>query len=205
MATRVSNAAWLVVAATLFVGRGVLARAENHGAKKPATVARTVKHNARATAALRRMLETVENPGPGAIPTYQPTEARGLLLQKADPNVANSAGSTVLHFAAGQGDLETLKLCMRVGGSAKVRDQYGNTPLHNAALSGHPDAIRLLLGAGAPINAKCRDGFTALDLAYGFGHKDAQRLLRERGGRMTAAGRKLTPNPGGRTSGPPSR
>jgi ankyrin repeat protein len=162
-----------------------------NGARKRAAS----KFDPGATAKLKQMLETAEHSVHGA---YVASQAERLVRDGADPNVANSTGSTVMHFAAGQGDLKTLKLSLKEGGKPNACDHLGNTPLHNAACAGNIEALQSLLAAGASINAKSRAGMTPLDMAYRLGQKDAETFLRARGGQITLGVKKLAPNPNGR-------
>jgi ankyrin repeat protein len=58
-----------------------------------------------------------------------------------------------LHFAAADGDLETVMRLLDEGRQANVFDELGKTPLHYAAEHGHLNVMRLLLASGADVNA----------------------------------------------------
>ena len=69
-----------------------------------------------------------------------------------------------LHFASGDGDLETVKRLLQQGLDPNAFDDLGWTPLIHAAKRGHLDVVRCLLAAGAQVDArdKARAGNTAL-------------------------------------------
>ena len=58
-----------------------------------------------------------------------------------------------LHFAAQDGDVETVTRLLNEGHELNVFDELGKTPLHYAAEHGHLDVMRLLLSSGADVNA----------------------------------------------------
>src|SRR5947207_12353262 len=58
-----------------------------------------------------------------------------------------------LHFAAQDGDVETVTRLLNEGHELNVFDELGKTPLHYAAALGHLDVMRLLLASGADVNA----------------------------------------------------
>lgn len=58
-----------------------------------------------------------------------------------------------LHFAAQDGDVETVKRLLAEGYQPNLFDELGKTPLHYAAMRGHLDVIKVLLAEGADVNA----------------------------------------------------
>lgn len=81
--------------------------------------------------------------------------------------------SSELHWAAGEGDTETLERLLRAGHtpnqpgnvSCWIRGAYEpakRTPLHHAAKRGHLGCIRLLLRYGGDPNSQDEDGYTPL-------------------------------------------
>jgi ankyrin repeat protein len=59
-----------------------------------------------------------------------------------------------LHFAAGDGDLETVKRLLQHGADPNAFDDLGWTPLIHAAKRGHVDVVVCLLAAGAKVDAR---------------------------------------------------
>ena len=59
-----------------------------------------------------------------------------LLQQGVDANTAEADGTTALHWAARQDDLETAGQLIRAGANAKAANRYGVTPLYLAAVNG---------------------------------------------------------------------
>jgi ankyrin repeat protein len=183
---------------TLFLGLGLTSAAcgdpqrpagRGVGSTKPSTA----NFKLTSTAKLKQMLESVDHSVHGV---YVASQAERLLRDGADPNVADSSGSTVMHFAAGRGDLRTLTLSLKVGGKANASDRLGNTPLHNAACSGDVKAMSVLLAGGASINPKSHSGMTPIDMANRLGRTEAERFLRARGGQLTLGVKKPAANSG---------
>ncbi|XP_043725549.1 ESX-1 secretion system protein EccA1-like [Telopea speciosissima] len=76
---------------------------------------------------------------------------------------------TPLHFSAGCGHVEIVKLLLDWQGTEKVeleaKNVFGDTPLHMAAKNGCSIAAKVLLDHGAFVEAKCDIGMTPLHLA----------------------------------------
>lgn len=88
-----------------------------------------------------------------------------LLARGIEPNVRDhERGETVLHWAAYEGNVETVGLLLANGANADIANHQGKRPLHTAieGLIGQNDGgtiIRLLLEAGAdPLSDGCPDG-----------------------------------------------
>jgi ankyrin repeat protein len=126
----------------------------------------------------------------------------GLLARGADPNQANAAGATALHYAVG--DVAMVKSLLDHGARpdplaseisplmiAALRDDgdavvklllaHGANPARAVELAaGNPTSLRLLVDAGAPINTK-RGEFSPLHGAALRGSLDSATLLVEHG------------------------
>ena len=85
---------------------------------------------------------------------------RALLDQHADVNAPQVDGTTALHWAAYQDDLETAALLVRAGANVKAANRYGVTPLSLACTNGNGAMVELLLKAGADPNAALPGGET---------------------------------------------
>lgn len=83
-----------------------------------------------------------------------------------------TAPSKSLYRAAGEPDVEQLKLHLARKTDLNQRDDRGYPALVYAANAGALDAVKLLLDAGAQVNAKAGDGKTALIGAAQGGYKD---------------------------------
>ncbi|KAF4977284.1 hypothetical protein FZEAL_6172 [Fusarium zealandicum] len=92
----------------------------------------------------------------------------------------DSAKSTCLHMATGNGHLEIVKqLVQYFDNRPKEQKQafldeaneHGNTGLHWAALGGHLEAVKLLIDQGASPALANEQNYVPLDLAY-FNHKN---------------------------------
>jgi ankyrin repeat protein len=80
------------------------------------------------------------------------------------------ADGGALHFAAGGGRLELVRLLLEAGADVNRRDpRTGRTPLHAAVAAGPdgdaPEIVRVLLEAGADVDATTSDGASALDMS----------------------------------------
>src|SRR5690349_15072077 len=61
---------------------------------------------------------------------------RALLQQHVDVNAAEADGTTALHWAAYNDDLETAEILLRAGANVKAANQYGVSPLSLACTNG---------------------------------------------------------------------
>lgn len=85
-----------------------------------------------------------------------------------DPDAQDADGRSALHFAAGLGSEECVKLLVDSGADVDARDKAGLTPLHMAAGYGRAGVARVLVEAGAGYASE------ALDLARGVLGKTAR-------------------------------
>ena len=111
---------------------------------------------------------------------------RALLEQQADVNAAEVDGTTALHWAAYQGDVETARLLLAAGARTGVTNRYGVTPLALAAERGEARIVGALLEAGADPNATLPEGETVLMAAARAGDVDTLRLLLAHGADVAA-------------------
>ncbi|MBI3471384.1 MAG: ankyrin repeat domain-containing protein, partial [Candidatus Solibacter usitatus] len=86
-------------------------------------------------------------------------------------------GTTALHWAAHQEDLETAELLVRAGANVKAANRYGVTPLSLACTNGNGAMVDLLLKAGADPNTSLPGGETALMTAARAGKVEAVKSL----------------------------
>lgn len=86
---------------------------------------------------------------------------------KADLQVVNKAGLTLLHCAASRfGSKDTVEFFLeRAPELLDKRDDSGATALHIAAASNNVEVVRMLLDCGCDTNAVCNEGNTALHYA----------------------------------------
>ena len=109
-----------------------------------------------------------------------------LLERKADPNTANTSGTTPLHKIVGcncwiaeSGRTEVVKLLINGGAQPNKEDNLGWTPLHHAASMGRREMVEILLEMGADPNITSMHGRTPLFLAEYNGHIQIAQLLRK--------------------------
>jgi uncharacterized protein len=106
---------------------------------------------------------------------------RTLLQRKPDVNAPEVDGTTALHWAAYQGDLETTDLLLRAGANPRIVNRYGVTALSLAVERGVATVVERLLRAGADANAVLPGGETVLMTAARAGHADVVKLLLSKG------------------------
>jgi ankyrin repeat protein len=105
-----------------------------------------------------------------------------LLQQKLDVNAPQPDGTTALHWAVREDDLETADLLIRAGANVKAANRFGATPLSLAATNGNAAMIEKLLKAGEDANAVVSEsGDTVLMLASRTGKPEAVAMLLNHG------------------------
>jgi ankyrin repeat protein len=109
------------------------------------------------------------------------TSIRALLRQHVDVNAPQIDGTTALHWAAYQDDLETVDLLLRSGANVKAANRYGVTPLSLACTNGNGAMVERLLKAGADPNTVLPGTETVLMTAARTGKVDAVKALLSHG------------------------
>jgi len=87
---------------------------------------------------------------------------------------------TLLHMAALDGNLTTVRSLLLSGDHINAKDTFGYTPLHLAANKGYTEIVRFLLDQGANAYAVEYNGLSALHLASLHGHMPVVNLLLQR-------------------------
>jgi ankyrin repeat protein len=111
---------------------------------------------------------------------------RSLISEKADVNVAQVDGSTALHWAVYNDDVQTVQALIVAGGSVTAANRYGVTPLSLACVNGNGAIVELLLKAGADPNLVLPGGETALMTCARTGSVEAVKALLARGAAVDA-------------------
>ena len=114
------------------------------------------------------------------------TRVAALLKQGADPNGADTYGSTALHWAVELNDVDTVDRLLAAGANPKATNRYGVAPLSLAATNGNAAVIEKLLAKGADANTTAAGGETALMTAARTGVVDAVRALVAHGADLNA-------------------
>jgi uncharacterized protein len=112
--------------------------------------------------------------------------AMGLLAERADPNQAESDGTTPLHWAVHYDDAELVQKLIEAGAKVAVVNDYGATPMSEAAVAANAAVLGALLDAGADVDSANADGQTALMVVARGGNTAAAKLLIERGADVNA-------------------
>ena len=94
-----------------------------------------------------------------------------------DANARESDGTTSLHWAAHNGDLELVKRLIKAGANVKAVNDYGVTPMSEAAERGDAAILEQLLKAGADVESPNPQGQTALMTVARTNHVDAALVL----------------------------
>jgi ankyrin len=112
-----------------------------------------------------------------------------LISQRADVNAPEVDGTTALHWAVHNSDLDLVQRLIRAGAKINVKNDYGSTPMSEAAVLGRADLIEALLKAGADVESPNADGQTALMIVARTSQVDAARLLIAHGAKVNAVER----------------
>jgi ankyrin repeat protein len=111
---------------------------------------------------------------------------RSLLARRIDVNAAQPDGTTALHWATYNDNVELVGRLLAAGANALAANRYGVTPLSLACVNGNAAIITRLLDAGADPNATLPGGETMLMTAARTGKVDAVRVLLTRGANVHA-------------------
>lgn len=105
-------------------------------------------------------------------------------------------GATPLHLAAGEGDVESMRLLLDHGADVGAGDREGVTPLHFAAAFGGVEAVRLLLERGAQVDAREETGMTPIMGAQAHQRAEVVEVLRQAGATLDEIPPVLVVEPG---------
>src|SRR5262245_20435151 len=115
--------------------------------------------------------------------------AIAMIDKRVDVNAPESDGTTALHWAVQQGDLDLVQRLLRAGANVKAKNDYGSSPMSEAAVLGRVPILDALLKAGADVDSPNADGQTALMVVARTGQVDAARLLIAHGAKVNAVER----------------
>jgi ankyrin repeat protein len=108
------------------------------------------------------------------------------LLQQNVVNKTEVDGTTSLHYAVRNDDVQLVDRLIRAGADVKAANRYGITPLYLACVNGNAAIIEKLLNGGADANAVSTEGETALMTASRTGNVDAVKVLLAHGADVNA-------------------
>jgi ankyrin repeat protein len=128
-----------------------------------------------------------ESPVADAAMRHDTDQVKALLRDGADVNAAQGDGMTALHWAALNGDLETMNVLLYAGATAEPLTRIGRfTPLHLASSRGHASVVSRLLEAGGKPGVVTETGVQPLHLAAQAGNPEAITALLDRGADVNA-------------------
>jgi uncharacterized protein len=109
-----------------------------------------------------------------------------LLAKHVSPNTPEADGTTALHWAVRQDDLDLATTLIRAGADVKIANRYGITPLYLACVNANPAMIEKLLKSGADANAAAPEGETPLMTVARTGNVEAAKVLLAHGADVKA-------------------
>ena len=111
---------------------------------------------------------------------------RQLLDRKVAVNAPQPDGTTALHWATYNDDVDLVSRLLGAGADVRAANRYGVTPLAIACQNGNAAIITKFLDAGADANASLPGGETMLMTAARTGKVEAVRVLLARGADLHA-------------------
>ena len=109
-----------------------------------------------------------------------------LIDQKVNVNGTAADGTTALHWAVHNGDIDMVNRLIKAGASVNVKNEFGLTPIVEAATVGNTAVIESLLKAGADANTPGIDGMTPLMIIARSTNVAAARVLLDHGANVNA-------------------
>jgi ankyrin repeat protein len=119
-----------------------------------------------------------------AIKSGDKAAALALIDQRADVNASEPDGTTALHWAVHQNDLDLVERLLHAGAKANAVNAYGASPMSEAATTGNPQLLDALLKAGADVESSNPDGQTALMIVSRTGRVEAAQVLLRHGAKV---------------------
>ncbi len=112
--------------------------------------------------------------------------AASAFAQKAPVNTVDPDGTTALHWAARNNDVDLAARLLKAGANPKAANRYNVTPFYLAAQNGSAEMLQLLLKAGVDPNATTNLQETALMTVARNGNVDAAKVLLDAGAKVDA-------------------
>jgi uncharacterized protein len=121
-----------------------------------------------------------------AVQTRNTTAAIKLIDQKVNVNGTTSDGTTALHWAVHNADVDMVDRLIRAGANVNTRNEFGTTPMSEAVNVGDTAVLEKLVKAGADPNAPLVDGMTPLMVIAKTTNVAAARVLLDNGANVNA-------------------
>jgi len=109
-----------------------------------------------------------------------------LIAASADVNAQSIDGTTALHWAVYQKDLELVKHLLEQGADPDISNDYHASPMTVASVHGDYAIMQALVDAGGDIESFNPEGQTLLMAVARTGNTETARLLLERGANVNA-------------------
>ncbi|XP_048754332.2 uncharacterized protein LOC125665632 [Ostrea edulis] len=104
-------------------------------------------------------------------------EVKKFIKEKADVNYKDATGSSAIHYASQEGNLEIVNILIDTGAIVNTFDNNYHTPLHKAAMRGHPLVAVALVAAGAEVGALDWDNCSPFEKSIIFQHYKLSKIL----------------------------
>lgn len=120
------------------------------------------------------------------IPAFAFAQTAAKRPARAALNTVDPDGTTALHWAVRNNDLQAVDRLIRAGAKVNAANRYGITPIYLACQNGSAEAVSRLLKAGVSANATGNYGETALMTCSRTGNAEAVKVLIEAGASVDA-------------------
>jgi len=109
-----------------------------------------------------------------------------LIDQKVNVNSTTADGTTALHWAVHNGDVDMVDRLLRAGANVNAKSEFGTTPMSEAVSVANAIVLEKLLNAGADPNNPLVDGMTPLMAIARTTSVAAARMLLDHGADVNA-------------------